>query len=80
MPVRLSGEKDGALLEEHPDLVVPVDIVEREGDEAERLGLLGIEPLADFGLRARDVFGIGLKARLQARQAVAHRIGPEIHR
>src|SRR6187401_1479949 len=39
------GREGGALLEEHPGFVVPVDIVEREGDEAERLGLLGIEPL-----------------------------------
>src|ERR1700676_3652469 len=27
------GRKTGALLEKHPDLVVPVDVVEREGDE-----------------------------------------------
>ena len=50
MPVRPSGEKDGALLEEHPHLVVPVDVVEREGDEAEFFGLLRIERRADGGL------------------------------
>src|SRR5579863_7388157 len=27
------GRERGAFLEEHPDLVVPVDVVEREGDE-----------------------------------------------
>src|SRR6266481_5127490 len=37
------GRERGALLEEHPDFVVPVYIVEREGDEAEFLGLIGIE-------------------------------------
>src|SRR5262245_49038097 len=41
------GRERGALLEEHPYLVVPVDIVEREGDEAKLLGLLRVERLAD---------------------------------
>src|SRR3982074_1525405 len=50
------GRKAGAFLEKHPDLVVPVDIVEREGDETERFGGLGIERLADLALRARDIF------------------------
>src|SRR5229473_6644799 len=58
------GRKTGALLEEHPDLVVPVDVVEREGDEAERFGLLRIECLTNALPRAQDIFSIGLKARL----------------
>src|ERR1700726_1997733 len=58
----------GALLEEHPDLVVPVDIVEREGDEPKLLGRFGIERLADFHPRALDVRWIGLEARLQTRE------------
>src|SRR5713226_1944535 len=74
------GREAGALLEKHPDLVVPVDIVEREGDEAERFGLLRIECLTNALPRAQDIFSIGLKARLQPRQAVAHRVRPEIHR
>src|SRR5882724_12812555 len=74
------GRKAGALLEEHPDLVVPVDVVERKGDEAELFGLLGIERLAGCFLCALQIRWIGLKARLQPRQAVAHRIGPEVHR
>src|SRR5712672_2306110 len=45
----------GALLEEHPDLVVPIDIVEREGDEAELLGCLGIDRLADVFLRTLQI-------------------------
>src|SRR5439155_13505539 len=57
----------GALLEEHPDLVTPVDIVECEGDEAELLGLLGIDRLADLCLGALQIGWIGLKARLQPR-------------
>src|SRR5262245_56979959 len=44
-----------ALLEEHADLVVPVDIVEREGDEPEFLRRLGIERLADARLDMVDV-------------------------
>src|SRR5580704_4058704 len=31
------GRERGAFLEEQPDLIVPVDVVEREGDEAKRL-------------------------------------------
>src|SRR5277367_3219707 len=31
------GRETGALLEKHPDLVIPVDIVKRKGDKAERL-------------------------------------------
>src|SRR5258708_22786439 len=62
------GREAGALLEEHPDLVLPVDVVEREGDEAELLGLLGIESLADPLLRTLQIHRVGLKARLQPRQ------------
>src|SRR6266446_7564876 len=58
------GRKTGALLEEHPDLVVPVDVVERKGDEAELLGFLGIKRLADSFLCALQIRWIGLKARL----------------
>src|SRR6201991_4812546 len=44
------GRKTGALLEEHADLV-PVDVVERKSDKPELFGLLGIQRLADLGLR-----------------------------
>src|SRR3984957_1316613 len=44
------GREAGALLEEHPDLVIPVDIVERKGHEPELLGLFGVDRLADFAL------------------------------
>src|ERR1700739_4953786 len=54
------GRETGALLEEHPDLVVPVDVVEREGNETELFGLLGIERLADPLLCALQIRGIGL--------------------
>src|SRR5450631_273122 len=49
------GRERGALLEEHPDLVIPVDIVKREGDEAEAFGRLGIERLADLFPRAVQI-------------------------
>src|SRR3982075_1716366 len=74
------GREAGALLKKHPDLVVPVDIVKREGDEAEPFGFSGIERVADSRLRALQIGSVGLKARLQPGQAVAHRVGPEIHR
>src|ERR1700694_4887833 len=74
------GRERGALLEEHPDLVIPIAIVERKGDKAERLGLLGIERLADPLLGALQIGRFGLKTRLQPRQPMAHRIGTEIQR
>src|SRR6267142_1158495 len=49
------GGKAGALLEEHADLVVPVDVVEREGDETKLFGLLGVEGRADGGFRAVQI-------------------------
>src|SRR5439155_20700032 len=39
--------KTRALLEEDADLVLPVDVVEREGDEAERFRLFRVERLSD---------------------------------
>src|SRR5215471_9457516 len=72
------GRKARALLKKHPDLVVPVDVVEREGDESELLRLFGIKRLADFFPRACHIGGISLKAGLKPRQAMAHGIGTEI--
>src|SRR6201996_122790 len=45
----------GALLHEDADLVVPVDVVEREGDEAEFLGLLSVEWAADLLPRTIEI-------------------------
>src|SRR4030088_2661660 len=55
------GREAGALLEEHPDLVIPVDIVEREGNEAEPFGFAGIKRLADLLLRTLQIGRVGLK-------------------
>src|ERR1700734_3800471 len=49
------GREAGTLLEEHPDLVIPVDVVERKGDETELFGFTGIERFADPGLRAFQI-------------------------
>src|SRR5262249_53684348 len=68
-----------ALLEEHADLVFPVDVVECEGDEAQSLRGLRIKPLADRGLRPLELGGIGEKAAREPREPVRHRIGAEIH-
>src|SRR3954447_8399859 len=57
-PGKAVGRKARALLQEHADLILPVDIVECEGDEAEILRSLGVEHLADRGLRLVDVGGI----------------------
>ncbi|MGY4412976.1 molybdopterin biosynthesis enzyme [Bradyrhizobium sp. LB7.1] len=80
MPGETVRRKTGALLEEHADLVVPVDVVEREGDETELFGLLGVQSRAHRGFRAFHIGRIGLEARLKPRQAMAHRIRAKIHR
>src|SRR6516225_5703021 len=74
------GREAGALLEKHPDLVIPVYVIECKGDKAERLGFLGVECLAYPRLRALKIRRLRLEARLQPCQAVAHRIGTEVHR
>src|SRR5258708_11357713 len=55
------GREAGTLLEEHPDLVIPVDILERDSNEAELLGLACIDRLADLLLRAVQIRWIGPK-------------------
>src|SRR4029077_1738399 len=57
-PGEAVSRKARALLQEHADLVLPVDIVECEGDESEILCCLGFEHLADRGCRFVDVGGI----------------------
>src|SRR6476661_2925319 len=62
-----------ALLEEDADLVLPVDVVEREGDEAEFCRSLGTEFSAG---RLADCFeGLRLaeKPRGEPRETIAHR-------
>src|SRR5579883_1818441 len=67
------GGKAGALLEKHAHFIIPVDVVEREGDKPERLSLFGIQRLANVLARILQIRCIGLKARFESRQSVAHR-------
>src|SRR6478736_5081111 len=77
-PGKAVGREARALLEEHADLVFPVDIIEREGDEAELLRRFGVEHLADLSLRLVDIGGIREEAAGEPRQPVAHGKGAEI--
>src|SRR5690242_1078481 len=61
------GREGSALLEEHAYLVIPVDVVEREGDEAKLLGLVGVDRLTHFGPGAIEVGRVGLEAGFEAR-------------
>src|SRR3984957_15016239 len=74
------GREAGALLEEHPDFVVLVDVIERKGHEPERLGFLGVERFADPFACAMEIGRLRLEARFKPRQSMAHRIGGEIQR
>src|SRR5690242_19478238 len=53
----------GALLQEHADLIVPVDIIKCEGDEAELLGVLGLDRLAELAADTVEIGWIGLESR-----------------
>src|SRR4051812_38178758 len=77
-PREAVSRKARALLQEHADLVLPVDIVECEGDEAEILRGPGVEHLADRGFRLVDVGGIREETAGEARQPVAHGKDAEI--
>src|SRR3954463_8107547 len=70
------GREACALFEEHADLILPVEVVEREGDEAELGGSLGVELLADRLACAFERLRLAEKPRLQPRQAVAHPQAP----
>src|SRR4249919_4043814 len=77
--VRLhAGERVGgearALLEEDADLVLPVDVVEREGDEAELFRRLGIERLAALRIGAIERRLLAEKAAGEPGEAVRHRV------
>ena len=77
---RVGGER-GAFLQDQPDLVVPVDVVIGEGDQAEllrrsrRRRVSPIRPAA-----ASSEFGFAVETVGQAGQAVAHRVGAEVQR
>src|SRR3954467_11001534 len=61
-PGEAIGREARALLQEHADLVFPAAIGGGEGGEAGILRGLGVEHLADRGLRLVDVGGIREKA------------------
>src|SRR6266849_7586543 len=64
--------KAGALLEKEADFVVPVDVVERESDEAERCCDSGVQHLADRLAGFVESLGLAEKACVQSVEAVAH--------
>src|SRR5262245_31958380 len=64
-PGEAVGREARALLQEHADLVLPVDVVEREGDEALPRGRFGVERLADLRLRLVEIGRIGEEAARQ---------------
>ena len=47
MPTRASGRKARPLLDRDPHLVLPVDVIGGEGDDAKRLGGLRVEGASD---------------------------------
>src|SRR5689334_11170837 len=67
------GREARALLEEDADLVLPVDVIEREGDETKLRRALGIERLADDLARGCKRLRLTEEPRLEPRQTVTHR-------
>src|ERR1700691_2014196 len=74
------GREARALLEEHPNFIIPIDVIERKGHKPKRLGFLGIERVADALARTIEIGRLRLEARFKPRQPMAHRIGAEIQR
>src|SRR6516225_1545001 len=72
------GRHRGALLDRDADLVVPVDVVGRGGDEAERERSIGVERAADRGARRSERSRLAVKATLESRLVVDEREGAEI--
>src|ERR1700716_4139595 len=71
-PGEAVGRKARALLQEHANLVLPIDVVERKGDEPQLLRRLPVERRAPRGLRPVDIGGIGEDPARQPREAVRH--------
>src|SRR5689334_17184337 len=66
------------LLQKQPDLVIPIDVVERESDEPKLLRLLGIDRLSYFRPCPFQICRIGKKPALQPRKPIRHRVGAKI--
>jgi hypothetical protein len=75
MPVSASGERLTPLFDGDAELVLPVDVVGCEGDEAELEGGLGSSERTGGGERLADRFRCAGEASLQARDAGGHRVG-----
>src|SRR5579885_1294341 len=73
-PRQRVGREARALLKQHAQLVVPVEILVGRGDEAERLRGFARDRLAHLALERRDRLRLAKKPRLQTREAVAHGI------
>ena len=70
----------GALLERDAHLLVPVDVVGGEGDQAELGRVLGVQRLARPLLDRGERVLVAEEAGLQPGQPVAHRQRAEVHR
>ena len=69
--------KAGALFEEKAHLVIPIDVVEREGDEAEFLRALSIEHVVAFGFCLFQINRVSKETAAEPGEAMRHRIGAE---
>src|SRR5712691_4335518 len=79
-PGQRVGRKARPLVEREADFVVPINVVIARGDEAQRLGLPGIERRADALPRVLQAKGLAEKAGRQPGETVAHCIGAKIER
>src|SRR5208282_5218732 len=71
--------KGRAFFDSETNLVVPVDIVRREGHEAQPIRLRRIDLLANPAAQLLDVLRFALKSACQPSQAVAHRHRAKVH-
>ncbi len=74
-PGQRVGAQARALLERDADFVLPVDLIRRRGDQAELSGTPGIQHLV-----SRNRRHLAAEMRLDAGQAVGHRVSAEVER
>src|SRR5690349_16511513 len=73
------GRKAGALLDRNAHLVVPVEVVRREGDQAQSRGRRGVELLPDARSRSFDGLRLAAVMRSNAGLVFQHGVMAEIH-
>ena len=80
MPVSASGERLARSSMASAQLVFPIELVGREGDEAALERRLGVERAGRCAPSSAATGAVAAEARRRAASAVDHRVRPEVQR